>query len=64
MGTEETRSQEEGGYLSSGGEDKVGKVVIQLAALKDESVASVALSLSFCVSWAKPPPLSGPRSSS
>lgn len=49
--TEETRDKKEGGYLSGGGEDKAGKVTTQLAALKEESVASVALSLTF---WVKP----------
>lgn len=46
-GHEETRDKKEGGYLSGGVEDKVGKVTTQLAALKEESVASVALSLTF-----------------
>lgn len=53
-GTEEAKDKKEGGYLSGGGEDKVGKVTIQPAALKEEPVASAALSLAFCVPWVKP----------
>ena len=46
--TEVTRDKKEGGCLSGGGEDKVGKVTIHLLVLRKETMASMALSLTFC----------------
>lgn len=57
--TEEARGREEWRYLLGGGEGKFGKFTIQFTVLKE---GSVALSLTCCVLWAKPLPLSGPPS--